>query len=320
MSIITKSEICDNVPAPLQPLSFQALIGDMKRIESISNEKMMALEGRLHAAEEEAKSLRRRNEELKCSLAAKERDRKLYYDQYQNIAAQFEEFKAKLSHDVDLPKCTLPGTIEVDIEPAMVVEDTDSEYEENHKETILFTSPDLFLKPVTAENPIFKASSTLPSLDQTETGNQLDKSSLETSRTKKSATGDSSRKKSNAEKTKRSIAKARKRVISGSHTKSETPPKKIPKMLPSPTHFKCRTCPTITFQQIEEYRRHIKNIHPECKFFCDFCPYVSNQSANVSRHIISMHTNVIDHGHKCTLCGVSFTLRSNLGKHIKTFH
>ena len=306
MSIITKTEICDNVPASSAPLSFKALIADMKRIESISNEKIIALECRLQAAEEESQSLRRRNEELKSSLAAKERDCKLYYDQYQNIAAQFDEFKAKLSNDIELPKCTLSDQIEIDIEPAMVVEDTESENEENQDETLLFTSPDLFLDPMTHENSISEANSTaLLSLEQSETGNQLKQSLM---------------KKSNTQKAKRPIARARKRAMLESHEKSGVPPKKIQKILPTPTHFKCRACPTITFQQIEEYRQHIKDTHPECKFFCDFCPYVSNQSANISRHIISMHTDISDHGHECKLCGVTFTMRGNLGKHVKTFH
>ena len=316
MSIITKTEICDNLPASSAPLTFKALIADMKRIESISNEKIIALERRLQVAEEESQSLHRRNEGLKSSLAAKERDCKLYYDQYQNIAAQFDEFKAKLSNDIELPKCTLSNQIEIDIEPAMVVEDTESENEENHEKTILFTSPDLFLDPVTLENPISEANSTaLIFLEQSETGNQLEQSSLGTSTKKESLM-----KKTNTQKAKRPIARARKRAMLESHEKSGVPPKKITKIIPTPTHFKCRACPTITFRQIEEYRQHVKDTHPECKFFCDFCPYVSYQSANISRHIISMHTDISDHGHECKLCEVSFTMRRHLGKHVKTFH
>ena len=98
--------------------------------------------------------------ELKLSLAVKERDYKLYYDQYQNIAAQFDDFKAKLSNDIELPKCTLSDQIELDIEPAMIVEDTDSENEDNHEGTILFTSPDLFLDVVSLEKAISEANST----------------------------------------------------------------------------------------------------------------------------------------------------------------
>ena len=325
MSIITKTEICDNVPASLPSLSFQTLIGDMKRFESLSNEKIMALEGRLQAAEEEAKSLRRRNEELKSSLAAKERDCKLYYDQYQNIAAQFEEFKAKIGKDDELPKLNVKQ-IEADIEPAIVVEDTDSENEDNHDETILFTSPELFIEPATLEKPIPKANSTeLPLKQPVETGNEGGKLASETAPTKTSSVKELSLAKATTDKNKRPVAKARKRAMSESHVKSGAPPKKTPKIFPTPTHFKCRECPkastsTTTFQQIDEYREHIKETHPACKYLCDFCAYATDNATNMARHIARIHTQLYNSGYECKLCAVSFMTRGGLGKHLKAFH
>ena len=317
MSIITKTEICDNVPASLPPLSFQALIGDMKRFESLSNEKVIALEGRLQAAEEEAHSLRRRNEELKSSLAAKERDCKLYYDQYQNIATQFEEFKTKMGKDVELPKLNTEK-IEADIEPAIVVEDTDSENEDNHDETILFTSPELFLEPPTLEKPIPKANSTELPLNQPEETEKH--GSLETASAKNVSAEETSPVKSATEKKKRPIAKARKRGFSESHARSGVPPSKIPKILPTPTHFKCKTCPSLAFEKIEEYRQHVKQTHPKIIFFCDFCPFATPHVGNIKRHKAQVHTHFPNNGHECKLCDVSYSTRSALAKHIKMFH
>ena len=318
MSIITKTEICDNVPASLPTLSFQALIGDMKRIESLSNEKIVALEGRLQDKEEETRSLRRRNEELKSSLAAKERDCKLYYDQYQNIAAQFEEFKAKLGKDVEIPKLN-SQKIETDIEPAIVVEDTDSE--EIHEETILFTSPELFLEPATLEKPIPTANSTeLPLNPPEETGNQGAQITLERPSTKALSMKESSLAKAATKKKKRPIAKSRKRAMSESHAKSGVPPSKIAKMLPTPTHFKCKTCPSLAFEKIEEYRQHVKETHPKMKFFCDLCAFVTEHACNINRHKTHLHTHIPNNGHECKLCGTSYSKRSGLSIHIKHFH
>ena len=319
MSIITKTEICENVPASLPSLSFQALIGDMKRIESLSNDKIMELESRLQAKEDETESLRRRNEELKSHLSAKERDCKLYYDQYQHIAAQFEEFKAKLGKDVEVPK--LKEKIEADIEPAIVVFDTDSENENDHDETILFTSPELFLEPPTLEKPIPKANSTELTLKQPEeTVKQSPHLSLETAKTKNVSAEETSPVKSAIEKKKRPIAKARKRAMSESHARSGAPPTKIPKILPTPTHFKCKTCPSLAFEEIEEYRQHVKQNHPKVKFFCNFCAFVTVHLGNLKRHEDVVHTHFPNKGHECKLCNVSYSKRSALAIHIKMFH
>ena len=50
-----KQEVYDNVPLSLPMLSFDSLIADMKKMKSISNEKLLALESRLQATEIEAK-------------------------------------------------------------------------------------------------------------------------------------------------------------------------------------------------------------------------------------------------------------------------
>ena len=84
MNIMPKQEVCDNVPISIPMLSFDSLIADMKKMKSISKEKLLALQRRLEAAENEAKMLREENEILKSSLQAKERECKFYYNQNQN--------------------------------------------------------------------------------------------------------------------------------------------------------------------------------------------------------------------------------------------
>ena len=95
MNIMPKHEVCDNVPISIPMLSFDSLIADMKKMKSISKEKLLALQRRLEAAENEAKMLREENEILKSSLQAKERECKFYYNQNQNKASSLVDKKAK---------------------------------------------------------------------------------------------------------------------------------------------------------------------------------------------------------------------------------
>ena len=92
-----KQEICDNIPVSLPSLSFDSLIADMKKMKLISNEKLLALESRLEAAENEARMLRKENESLKSALEAKERDCKLFYDQYHSSASSLLQYKTKVA-------------------------------------------------------------------------------------------------------------------------------------------------------------------------------------------------------------------------------
>ena len=331
MSILTKTEICDNTPVSLPPLTFQALIGDMKRIESLSNKKLMDLESRLQAAEDEVKKRREENDKLRSELAAKERDSQLYYNQYQTIAEQFEEFKAKSCKEEEpLPKLS-QEKIECDIEPAIVVYDTDSESEENHDETILFTSPEMFLEPATLETPVPKANSTaIPTStesEQTEKNNgQLSETTTDLNFSEKPATTNTVVGTPTAEETSKEepkkcpVVKTRKRARSESVTKSGVPTKKARKMITAPTDFTCRNCPEKRFQKITEYREHIRQTHPERKFLCEFCPYACKTTYELNNHMNCVHTTAYNLGYDCKLCAVSFSTKRILGNHVHVYH
>ena len=331
MSILTKTEICDNTPVSLPPLTFQALIGDMKRIESLSNEKLMDLESRLQAAEDEVKKRREENDKLRSELAAKERDSKLYYNQYQTIAEQFEVFKAKSCKVKDQFQPFDPEKMEADIEPAIVVFDTDSEKEDNSEETILFTSPELFLEPATPETPIPKANSTaIPTTIQSEQAKtnavQLSEATtnlnaMETPVTKNTVVDATTAEKTSKEEGKKCpVVNTRKRARSESITKSGVPAKKARKMITAPTDFRCRNCPEKRFQKITEYREHIRQTHPERKFLCDFCPCACTKAYELNNHMNRVHTTDYNMGYDCKLCAVSFSTKRILGHHIHIYH
>ena len=58
-----KEEVSDNLlvsPVSLPMLSFDSIIADMKKMKSISNEELFALESRLEATENDAKMMRRK--------------------------------------------------------------------------------------------------------------------------------------------------------------------------------------------------------------------------------------------------------------------
>ena len=101
-----KTEVCENIPTSSASVTLRSLLknmnSQMRKIESFLNEKMESLETRIkelktqnEELETEKENLQRENEKLKSLLAAKERDYMLYYAQYQNIAKEFENFKAQ---------------------------------------------------------------------------------------------------------------------------------------------------------------------------------------------------------------------------------
>ena len=94
-----KTEIFQNTQTSSAPVNLCSLFKDMnsqmRMIESFSNEKMKSLETRNKELETVKENLQKENEKLKSLLAAKERDYMLYYNQYQNIGKEFENFKAQ---------------------------------------------------------------------------------------------------------------------------------------------------------------------------------------------------------------------------------
>ena len=97
-----KTEISENIPTSLPPMGLQSLFKEMHsqmhKIEALSIEKIEKLEDRLQNSEAQKENLQREIEKLKGLLAAKERDYILYYNQYQNVAKENENLKAKLLH------------------------------------------------------------------------------------------------------------------------------------------------------------------------------------------------------------------------------
>ena len=257
-----KQEVCDNVPQSLPMLSFDSLIADMKKMKLLSNEKLLAMERRLEAAENEANELRKENETLKSSLAAKERDCKLFYDQYQSATSSLLDYKAKVAE-------TLQNL-------------NDPEVEENRGAIVVLSDP----LSTAMQSSLMQSNPKTPT-----------------------------------EINERPIAKAKKRPwseISGwnSGTESKTA---------TPTHFLCTFCPDtshslMSFETMEKYRLHICEIHPERKFFCNVCPYTSENAEALRGHRRRNHTDVHDQGYHCKLCEISFSSSRRLENHCNSFH
>ena len=79
MSFSTETEIYDDVPLSL-----------LLKMESLSDGKL--------AAEKSANQLREENERLKVELEAKERDRKLFFDLYQNVVQFVPQLALQYCH------------------------------------------------------------------------------------------------------------------------------------------------------------------------------------------------------------------------------
>ena len=122
MSFSTETDIYDDVPLSL-----------LLKMESLSDEKL--------AAEKSANQLREENERLKFELEAKERDRKLFFDLYQNVvqfvpqlALQYCHFETAVTEEFYQQKFQ---NIQPQNEPEYrpVTEGTDNQSHENQAET-----------------------------------------------------------------------------------------------------------------------------------------------------------------------------------------
>ena len=126
-----KTEICQNTTSSSASVTLSSLFKDMncqmRKIEDFSNEKIESLETQNKELKADKDNLQKENERLKSLLSAKERDYHLYYNQYQTIAKEFEDFKA-----------TMKQTLAV--EP---LQDVNSDnIDETLSETLLFSTPE----------------------------------------------------------------------------------------------------------------------------------------------------------------------------------
>ena len=294
-----KTEICENVPSSSAPVTLRCLLNDMnsqfesqmRKIESFSNAKVESLETRNkgletrnEGLEADKENLQKENEKLKSLLAAKERDFNLYYNQYQNIAKEFEDFKTRTNQ-------------------AMVVEplpDVDTgNVNDTLSETLLFTSSDQDTEAM---------SSTLIS-------------SITTNTVSSSVT-QSIAKNSNSKP--RDILKARKRSRqstsnAGGPSKKISKPSLIPKHFKCSICPK-ENREVIPYDDIHDYRNHVIEIHPK-RFLCDRCPYHASSHIDLKRHTQNVHSSSIQSvGFDCALCNISYSRNNLLNQHINLYH
>ena len=119
---------------------------------------------------------------------------------------------------------------------------------------------------------------------------------------------------------KRAVAKARKRP---GPENPVGPSKKATRTLPPPKHFKCTICPinerdAFVFYQIEEYRQHVKAIHLDHEWFCDWCPHSFKTIADLKQHCTKF--GHIGEHYGCNLCGISFANVKLYNTHLLLFH
>ena len=300
----TKTEISENIPVSKASISFQAIISDMKIFETESNCKISKLEARLQEAEDTIFNLRKEKEHLKSSLAAKERDCKLYYRQYQNIAQEFEDFKknpCKQPNDSVDDEDDTDAIENAEIEPPIVVDDS-SDDENSDDEN---------------PNPVDQPTSTSKNsnvANQTPLQNSIPISTEECTSEQRSSQRDQHgmcREGLGPE------------IISGELTKKS---KCDQPFLPTSSYFKCRfICPKPnenTFGTIDEYRQHIIDDHPERRFLCGRCPFSTNHKYNLDKHFKRSHDNPKGNGGRycCKPCDIGFPKKATLTVHIKTFH
>ena len=304
----TKTDISENVPISKVSVNFDAIISDMKIFETESNRKISKLEARLQEADSTIIDLQKENEYLKTSLAAKERDCKLYYRQYQNIAQEFEDFK---NNPCKKPNDSVNDKVEPDVtespeitespEPAIVVDDSSDDENPDDENPNVAGQPTWSSKNLNFANKNQLENSTPMSAEESTSKQHSPKKDLP----------EASRKRLGPE------------ITSGQSTKKS---KCDQILLPTPSFFKCRfICPKPnenTFGSIDEYRQHIIDDHPERRFICGRCPFSTNKKCNLDKHFKRFHDNpkASEDRYGCKLCGIGFPKKGTLTVHIKSYH
>ena len=103
--------------------------------------------------------------------------------------------------------------------------------------------------------------------------------------------------------------------------RDEQPPKRT-KTLPqhTPMDYVCGflPCDWIRFATIEQYRRHVMNVHPERRFHCSKCPFTTNyqHSLNLHEKCHDKHAQFVG---ECTLCNVSLS-KTHWRRHFTWYH
>ena len=283
-----KTEICENIPTSSAPVSLRSLFKDMnhqmQKIESFSNEKMESLQTSNKELKTDNENLQKENEKLKSLLAAKERDFNLYYNQYQNIAKEFEDFKARANQTLV-------------VEPLEDVNPVNND--ETLSETLLFTTPD--------KDTVETSSNLIPSIT-TNNESQLVPQSIANI--------------SNSEP--RKILKARKRSRASTAdadgpSKKISKSSPIPIHVKCSICPK-ESREVILYDDIHDYRNHVIQIHPK-RYLCDRCPYHASSNIDLKRHTHNVHSLSIQSvGFDCALCHISYSRMNLLNQHINLYH
>jgi len=347
--IIPKTEYVEPTPASRPcPATYQDVINAIKELESQSKEKVSELESKLQAVTTE-------NESLKASLSAKERDRALYYEKYQTVSKELEDIKAVLQAKEEAEnQKRAENRIVINLDCTNSDYSSSESPSDDSQATMLFTHPALSLDvPAHHEATDNPQLETRPSEIGPERQQELESSDQfieeiiqdELSNQQQPTTSGAINPTVLEENVREEIIstdavpetptntapvnKNRKRSlleVMEALASDEQSPKRT-KTLPehTPMHFVCTFIPcydgsTLTqqFDTMEQYRRHIADVHPERRFHCSKCPFTTE-------YLNSLHTHEKCHNSRttfvgeCTLCDIPLS-RTHLKRHFTYYH
>ena len=89
--------------------------------------------------------------------------------------------------------------------------------------------------------------------------------------------------------------------------------------------WKCILCKTLRFKTLDEVRSHTKTSHPKRKYFCNTCPYATDQLTNIRKHRKRHERNEKKYKSSesavlCSLCDVTFEDMKKLTFHKNRYH
>ena len=348
--LVPKTEYVEANASRPCPATFEGVIETIKELKSQSNTKVSELESKLQAVTTENEALKAENETLK----AKERDRALYYEKYQAVSKELEEIKAVLQAKEDAEKKKSANN---QVVPVIDLDSTKSDYttsespSDESQETMLFTHPALSLDAPAqlgaTDNPGSQPLSSFqlelsgpanydPNMDHDQSedviqGERLNQQQPTTSGSTNPISSDENVREEiistdampetptpmRRNHRKRSLVEVLEALESDEQSQKRT--KTLPQH--SPTHFVCSYIPCSyneRFSTMEQYRRHIKDVHPERQFFCSKCPFTTSYQQSLQNHETSHDEHSTFVGH-CKLCDVALS-KTHLKRHFTWYH
>ena len=318
MDVKIEQNVIGTVPASYSTLSIKSIVKDFEKSlkdlqdldkDLISKSELETMKEKLKKLEEERKEkdenksltndfinhlkltqkLRNENEKLKAEFEATERDRMVYYNQYHQNGKEVQELKTEVER-LKNKNQALEDENEYLKETKLAVQNTN-----DHQDDKLSDVSSSIIAPAL---PINDSESDFDE-DINDFLNKDIRPELAACEENKGMEGQ---------------PEAKRARLELAATDSDTEKK-----------WKCILCKTLRFKTLDEVRSHTKTSHPKRKYFCNTCPYATDQLTNIRKHRKRHERNEKKYKSSesavlCSMCDVTFDDMKKLTWHKNRYH